>query len=143
MPSQVPPRPSTSRNPGSAGDAAKDASDWIDTILGEGGVGNSATRQMIFGGVSGWVTGFLAMKVGKAVAVALGGGIILLQVANHKGYININWSRFQNDVDNITNKMIESDKKKNWTDKIIQLASQNSYATVGFSGGFLIGLASS
>jgi len=29
------------------------------------------------------------MKVGKAAATAVGGGILLLQVANHKGYINV------------------------------------------------------
>jgi len=37
------------------------------------------------------VTGFLAMKVGKAAATAVGGGIILLQIANHKGYINVSF----------------------------------------------------
>jgi hypothetical protein len=35
------------------------------------------------------LTGFLAMKVGKAAATAVGGGIIILQLANHKGYINV------------------------------------------------------
>jgi len=29
------------------------------------------------------------MKVGKAAATAIGGGIILLQIASHQGYINV------------------------------------------------------
>lgn len=39
------------------------------------------------------LTGYLMMKVGKMAAVALGGGIILLQVANHNGFIKVNWDR--------------------------------------------------
>lgn len=33
------------------------------------------------------------MKVGKAAATAVGGGIILLQIANYKGYINVSSRR--------------------------------------------------
>lgn len=33
------------------------------------------------------------MKVGKVAALAVGGGIILLQVANHSGYVKINWDK--------------------------------------------------
>lgn len=63
---------------------------FMDAVFGSGdGIPNSVTRQMIYGGLSGWVTGFLAMKVGKAVAIAVGGGIIILQIANHQGYINV------------------------------------------------------
>lgn len=29
------------------------------------------------------------MKVGKVAATAIGGGILLVQFANHKGYINV------------------------------------------------------
>jgi len=111
MPAQTP-RPGPSRP-----SAKSPGTDWMDAIF-EGGAPSPATRQMIFGGVSGWVTGFLAMKVGKAVAIALGGGIILLQVANHQGYININWSRFQSDVDRLASKINESENKKSWTDKL-------------------------
>lgn len=41
------------------------------------------------------------MKVGKAAAVALGGGIILLQVANHNGYIKVNWDKLTKKADEL------------------------------------------
>lgn len=47
------------------------------------------------------MTGYLMMKVGKVAAVALGGGIILLQVANHNGYIKVNWDRLYKKVDEV------------------------------------------
>lgn len=31
------------------------------------------------------------MKVGKVAATAIGGGILLIQFANHKGYINVSF----------------------------------------------------
>jgi len=34
------------------------------------------------------------MKIGKAAATAIGGGIILLQIANHQGYINVRVAKF-------------------------------------------------
>lgn len=48
------------------------------------------------------VTGYLAMRVGKTVALALGGGIILLEIANEKGYIKINWSKITDKVDKVS-----------------------------------------
>lgn len=33
------------------------------------------------------------MKIGKSLAFAVGGSIILLQIAQHKGYITINWDK--------------------------------------------------
>lgn len=52
-------------------------------------------------------TGFLTMKVGKVVAFAVGGGIIILQVAAHQGYVNINWDKIQKKADKITDKVEE------------------------------------
>lgn len=50
-------------------------------------------------------TGYLAMKVGKVAAVAAGGGILLLQFASHKGYININWDKVCRQVDKASDKI--------------------------------------
>jgi Uncharacterized conserved protein len=47
------------------------------------------------------------MKVGKVAAVAVGGGIILLQVANHKGYIKVNWDRVYKQVDKVADRVEE------------------------------------
>lgn len=47
------------------------------------------------------------MKVGKVAAFALGGGIIVLQVAAHQGYIKINWDKVQKKAEKISDKVEE------------------------------------
>lgn len=53
------------------------------------------------------VTGFVTMKVGKVAACAVGGGIIMLQIAAHQGYIKINWDKITKKAEKITDKMEE------------------------------------
>ncbi|KAK4013648.1 FUN14 domain-containing protein 1A isoform X1 [Daphnia magna] len=65
----------------------------------------SHSKQLAVGGVSGWITGYIAMKIGKTIATAVGGSLILLQIANHKGYINVNWSKMNKDLDCATKKL--------------------------------------
>lgn len=47
------------------------------------------------------------MKVGKMVAIAVGGGIILLQIANEQGYIKVNWNKISDQTDNLLDKVEE------------------------------------
>jgi len=116
MPSASKDKPSTSKE--KTEDLIEEMEGWLDKVANDGN--HTVTRQMIFGGLSGWLTGFLCMKVGKAVAVAAGGGIILIQIANHKGYININWNRINKDVEKVTKEIQTTDvlKKKNWSEKM-------------------------
>jgi FUN14 domain-containing protein 1 len=60
------------------------------------------------------------MKVGKAAAFAFGGGIILLQVANHKGYIKVNWDKVYKQTDKITDKLGEktTGRSPKWMEKV-------------------------
>ncbi|XP_040525467.1 FUN14 domain-containing protein 2 isoform X1 [Gallus gallus] len=58
---------------------------------------NVAT-QLVIGGVTGWCTGFIFQKVGKLAATAVGGGFFLLQIANHTGYIKVDWKLVERDV---------------------------------------------
>jgi FUN14 domain-containing protein 1 len=48
------------------------------------------------------------MKVGKMAAIALGGGIIILQLANQQGYIAIDWNKVYKKVDKVTDKVEEA-----------------------------------
>ena len=48
-----------------------------------------APKQMAVGGVAGWAAGYVTMKAGKMAATAIGGTLILLQIAHHKGYIKV------------------------------------------------------
>uniref|UniRef100_A0A8B9URK8 FUN14 domain-containing protein 2 n=1 Tax=Anas zonorhyncha TaxID=75864 RepID=A0A8B9URK8_9AVES len=58
---------------------------------------NVAT-QLVIGGLTGWCTGFIFQKVGKLAATAVGGGFFLLQIANHTGYIKVDWKLVERDV---------------------------------------------
>lgn len=49
----------------------------------------------------------MTVKVGKAVAIAVGGSIILLQVANEQGYIKVNWDKLASKTDKLMDKVEE------------------------------------
>ncbi|XP_050995925.1 LOW QUALITY PROTEIN: FUN14 domain-containing protein 2-like [Acomys russatus] len=51
----------------------------------------SVATCLLIGGVPGWYTAFIFQKVGKLAATAVGGGFFLLQLANHTGYIKVDW----------------------------------------------------
>ena len=46
-------------------------------------------KQIGVGGAAGWAAGYLTMKAGKMAATAVGGTLLLLQIAHHKGYIKV------------------------------------------------------
>ncbi|KAF2904707.1 hypothetical protein ILUMI_01460 [Ignelater luminosus] len=93
----------------------------------------SATKQLIKGALSGWLTGYLAIKVGKITACAIGGGIILLEIANEKGYMNVNWDKVNKEMDKVSDKVEESvtghgpnlvDKMKRYVDRKLDKAEE-------------------
>uniref|UniRef100_A0A1B6GKF9 FUN14 domain-containing protein 1 n=1 Tax=Cuerna arida TaxID=1464854 RepID=A0A1B6GKF9_9HEMI len=124
-------------------DVSKEAQSLIDKVIGDVGK-TSATQQLILGTASGWLTGYLMMKVGKVAAVAVGGGIILLQIANHKGYVKVNWDRIYRNVEEQVDKIeASSSTKPKILDKVSSFFKSNTYFSASFSGGLLIGLACS
>ena len=42
-------------------------------------------KQLAVGGVAGWLSGYVTMKAGKMAATAIGGTLLLLQIAHRKG----------------------------------------------------------
>ncbi|XP_018016277.1 FUN14 domain-containing protein 1-like [Hyalella azteca] len=62
-------------------------------------------KQAVIGGASGWVVGYLSMKIGKAAATVVGGGLILMQLASHQGYITIDWRRVNKDLEKNAKKL--------------------------------------
>ena len=76
---------------------------------------------------------------------AIGGSLILLQIAHYKGYITVDWNRMANDSTSITDRMREKLRLQSrtasnaWAD----FAKKNVYLAGGFTGGFFIGIASS
>lgn len=56
------------------------------------------------------------MKVGKLIAVVVGGSIILLQVANHQGYIKVDWDKVHKQVEKVEDKATGHSPK--WMEKV-------------------------
>ncbi|KAL7028944.1 hypothetical protein ACKWTF_006046 [Chironomus riparius] len=79
----------------------------------------SAAKQIFIGTSTGWVTGFLTMKVGKIVAVSVGGSIILLQIAANEGYITIDWNKITSKANKLADKAEEAitGEGPSWADK--------------------------
>ncbi|XP_029674843.1 FUN14 domain-containing protein 2 isoform X3 [Formica exsecta] len=122
-------------------DASKEARSMLEKIMGDVSK-SSATKQILIGTTSGWVTGFVTMKVEKIAACAVGGGIIMLQIAAHQGYIKINWDKITRKAEKITDKMEEkiTGEGPKFMDKVGKLWKKNSFIATSFLGGFIIGL---
>ena len=104
-----------------------------------------APKQIGIGAACGWVSGYVMMKVGKAAATAVGGSLILLQIAHYKGYITVDWNRVANDTSSFSDRMKDKLKLRTRTtgEKVLDFAKKNVYLAGGFTGGFFIGIASS
>lgn len=106
------------------------------------------------------------MKVGKVIAISVGGAIILVQIASNEGYINVDWNKIERKANKLADKAEEaiSGEGPSWADKVschdfsvmqtekVQTVNsslvifqiqkymkENSYAATSFVGGFLIG----
>nr|XP_006137997.1 FUN14 domain-containing protein 1 [Pelodiscus sinensis] len=107
----------------------------------------SVATQIVMGGVTGWCAGFLFQKVGKLAATAVGGGFLLLQVASHSGYVQVDWKRVEKDV-NKAKKQIKKRANRaapeisTLIEEATEFIKQNIVVSSGFVGGFLLGLAS-
>ncbi|XP_026530404.1 FUN14 domain-containing protein 2 [Notechis scutatus] len=95
-------------------------------------------------------TGFIFQKVGKLAATAVGGGFFLLQLANHTGYIKIDWKMVERDVSkakkhlkfsgSTSSKLVPEVKSQ--FDEAVSFLKRNVLLSGGFVGGFLLGMAS-
>ncbi|KAK9888155.1 hypothetical protein WA026_000424 [Henosepilachna vigintioctopunctata] len=97
-------------------------------------------RQLGLGTTTGILTGFLSMKIGRLSALAVGGGILLYEVAHHNKIVT-------KDLETVTKEI----KQKNYLNsprakKALSMfnhakvfAGRNKIFSVGFLGGFLLG----
>lgn len=60
------------------------------------------------------------MKFGKFAAFAIGGSIILIEIAHQEGFIKIDWPKLTKSVDKIAEKVESSisGQEPNWIDKV-------------------------
>ena len=123
-------------------------------------------KQIAVGGAAGWTAGYLTMKAGKMAATAIGGTLLLLQIAHHKGYIKVqsynvtlqilsiidcgnvhqvDWKKMSSDSATVAEKLKEKlhIKSKSGFEKFQEWSARNIYLAGGFTGGFFLGIASS
>ncbi|XP_017770622.1 PREDICTED: FUN14 domain-containing protein 1-like isoform X2 [Nicrophorus vespilloides] len=102
----------------------------------------STTKQLVLGTASGLITGLISMKVGKAVAMAVGGGIILLQVANENDIVKINWNKVNKKIDKVVDNVEEkiSGQGPSLMDKITTFSKTHMSFSASFIGGFFIAI---
>lgn len=83
------------------------------------------------------------MKIGKTVAFAFGGAVLLMQIAHHNGYINFDLKKM---LDKSKEKQQQLNKQFGGESnqilaKVKNFSAKNRIFTSSFIGGFLIGIA--
>ncbi|XP_021379239.1 FUN14 domain-containing protein 1-like isoform X1 [Mizuhopecten yessoensis] len=123
-------------------DAIRRGNSWIQSVFGDISR-QSAAKQVAIGGATGWISGYLFVKVGKIAAATLGTTIILVQIAQYKGYIKIDWKKVQKEMNLAKNQMSKEISKKypHYSQNMQTFFKQNIFLGTGFAGGFLIGMA--
>ncbi|XP_067669141.1 FUN14 domain-containing protein 1-like [Haliotis asinina] len=116
--------------------------DWVQKMFGDI-TKQSAAKQVVVGAAGGWFAGFLFIKVGKMAAASLGTTILLVQLAQHQGYIRVNWNKVEQGVNRAKEELHKEANKRypgilQNTKKFLQ---QNVLLAGSFAGGFLFGVA--
>ncbi|XP_064614902.1 FUN14 domain-containing protein 1A-like isoform X2 [Liolophura sinensis] len=115
---------------------------WLRQIFGD--VSRQSTgKQLAIGGVSGWCAGYLFSKIGKVAAAAMGTSMILLQIAQYNGYIQINWNRVERSVTEAKERFDRGSTRNlpAYFESVHDFLRQNMFVAGGFAGGFLLGIA--
>ncbi|XP_043088013.1 FUN14 domain-containing protein 1-like isoform X1 [Puntigrus tetrazona] len=91
--------------------------------------------------------GYLFQRVGKVAATAVGGGFLLLQIANHSGYVQVDWKKVEKDVNKAKRRLKKKANKaapeiNTFIEEATEFVKKNIVVSSGFVGGFLLGLAS-
>ena len=102
-------------------------------------------KQIAVGAGTGWLAGYMTMKVGKMAATAVGGSLLLLQIAHHKGYVTVDWNKMTKDSTSLSDKVKDKlrMRSKSQLERFSEFAADNIYIAGGFTGGFFLGIASS
>lgn len=94
--------------------------------------------QLTFGGVAGFAVGYAIKTVGRWVAVVLGLLFVAVQILASLGYISVDWTRIQRDVEPYVN---NSGVQSMWNN-LVSLLTNNLPFGGAFVAGLLIGLRS-
>lgn len=115
---------------------------WLDKQLKDVTNG-SVGKEMVIGGVAGCCAGVVFSKVGKTAASALAGSLLMFQIAQHQGYIKVNWKKVNGDIEKAKSKLDKHSKKeiRSFIDETKSFIHEYKFLVTGFAGGFLLGIA--
>lgn len=88
--------------------------------------------QLTFGGVAGFAVGYAIKTVGRWLAIILGLIFVVVQVLASTGYIAVDWTRIQRDVE----PLLQQDQIKGAWDALVRVLTTN----LPFGGAFVAGL---
>ncbi|KAH8314055.1 hypothetical protein KR067_004257, partial [Drosophila pandora] len=101
--------------------------------------------QIGLGAAGGFVTGYVLLKVSKAVAVAAGGTILIIELALHAGVVKLDvlkvisqQSQDQSRAHRRLSNALSADEV-NLREKACNLCAASGRLCVAFLGGFLLG----
>ena len=113
--------------------------------------GMSALNQIVVGGTLGLATGYVFSRVGKLAAFTLGTSVLALQVAQHLGYIEVNFTK-KSKIDQLKKKALKTAEEIGLTENnknngklevglnhVKKFLQNNITFGASFGGGVLIG----
>ncbi|WP_162798734.1 FUN14 domain-containing protein [Thermus caldifontis] len=92
--------------------------------------------QMTFGGLAGYAVGYALKKVGRFLAIALGLLFIAVQLLAQAGYIQVDWTRIQRDVE----PLLQQPGLQSFWDRLLKTLTYNLPFGASFVGGLVLGL---
>uniref|UniRef100_A0A7C6A0D2 FUN14 family protein n=2 Tax=Thermus tengchongensis TaxID=1214928 RepID=A0A7C6A0D2_9DEIN len=92
--------------------------------------------QMTFGGLAGYAVGYALKKVGRLLAIGLGLLFVALQLLAQAGYVQVDWTRIQKDVE----PLLQQPGLQSLWERLLQTLTYNLPFGASFVGGLLLGL---
>ena len=104
------------------------------------------TTQIAVGVTAGYAGGWVCSKMGKLALVLAGTAAVVIPLAEHAGYINVNWKKVESDAKTAHESMERELKnvvgKTNIPNLNLQdICQQNLQGTLAAVGGFVLGCA--
>ncbi len=92
--------------------------------------------QVSFGGLAGYAVGYALKKVGRFLAFALGLLFIAVQLLAQTGYVQVDWTRIQRDVE----PLLQQPGLQSLWERLLATLTHNLPFGASFVGGLILGL---
>ncbi|XP_030371811.1 FUN14 domain-containing protein 2-like [Scaptodrosophila lebanonensis] len=105
-------------------------------------VANSVSKrapctQLVMGTGGGLVTGYCTIKLGKFLALAMGGGILLIQLFVELGYVRVDWQKI---VAEMEGRLAGTTQHLERSQGVRLMVGSNARLYTSFIGGVFLGI---